>query len=40
MVENIFSSPLIGLFDSLNKRFGVRRSFFNSFDGNVDLSMI
>lgn len=36
-LENIFTSPIIGPIRFLNKRFGVAGSFFNSFDGQVDL---
>lgn len=36
-LENIFTSPLVGPIRFLNKRFGVAGSFFNSFDGQVDL---
>jgi hypothetical protein len=36
-LENIFSSPLIAPLRILNKRFGFGGSFFNSFDGQVDL---
>lgn len=36
-LENILRSPIIGPIRFLNKRFGVAGSFFNSFDGSVDL---
>lgn len=36
-LENIFTSPLIAPIKFLNKRFGYGGSFFNHFDGNVDL---
>jgi PhoD related phosphatase len=36
-LENIFQSPIIGPIRFLNKRFGVAGSFFNHFDGQVDL---
>ena len=36
-LENILQSPIIGPIRFLNKRFGVAGSFFNAFDGNVDL---
>ncbi|KAI6786116.1 hypothetical protein KC327_g19294, partial [Hortaea werneckii] len=36
-LENILQSPLIGPLRFLNKRFGIAGSFFNQFDGNVDL---
>ncbi|KUJ20274.1 uncharacterized protein LY89DRAFT_682032 [Mollisia scopiformis] len=36
-LENIFSSPLIAPIKFLNKRFGFGGSFFNHFDGSVDL---
>ncbi|KAK0633490.1 hypothetical protein B0T14DRAFT_466422 [Immersiella caudata] len=36
-LENIFSSPLIGPIKFLNRRMGLGGSFFNSFDGSVDL---
>ncbi|KAF4632418.1 hypothetical protein G7Y89_g5706 [Cudoniella acicularis] len=36
-LENIFSSPLIAPIKFLNKRFGLGGSFFNRFDGSVDL---
>lgn len=36
-LENIFTSPIIGPIRFLNKRFGVAGSFFNHFDGQVDL---
>lgn len=36
-LENIFTSPVIGPIRFLNKRFGIAGSFFNHFDGQVDL---
>ncbi|KAK5055402.1 hypothetical protein LTR84_013152 [Exophiala bonariae] len=36
-LENILSSPFIAPIRLLNKRFGVAGSFFNQFDGSVDL---
>lgn len=36
-LENIFRSPIIGPIRFLNRRFGVAGSFFNRFDGQVDL---
>ena len=36
-LENILQSPIIGPIRFLNKRFGVAGSFFNQFDGGVDL---
>jgi hypothetical protein len=36
-LENILRSPIIGPLRFLNKRFGVAGSFFNQFDGGVDL---
>ena len=36
-LENIFNSPIIGPLRLLNKRFGFGGSFFNQFDGGVDL---
>ncbi|KAK4457618.1 hypothetical protein QBC42DRAFT_317422 [Cladorrhinum samala] len=36
-LENIFSSPLIAPIKLLNRRVGLGGSFFNSFDGSVDL---
>ncbi|KAJ4295874.1 hypothetical protein N0V88_004576 [Collariella sp. IMI 366227] len=36
-LENIFSSPLMGPIKLLNRRMGLGGSFFNSFDGSVDL---
>ncbi|KAF7896042.1 hypothetical protein EAF00_006057 [Botryotinia globosa] len=36
-LENIFSSPLMGPLKFMNKRFGFGGSFFNHFDGSVDL---
>ncbi|KAJ8061232.1 hypothetical protein OCU04_010304 [Sclerotinia nivalis] len=36
-LENIFSSPLMGPLKFMNKRFGFGGSFFNNFDGSVDL---
>ncbi|KAI9738709.1 MAG: hypothetical protein M1834_008214 [Cirrosporium novae-zelandiae] len=36
-LENIFSSPIIGPMRFLNRRFGLGGSFFNHFDGQVDL---
>ncbi|KAI9677011.1 MAG: hypothetical protein M1817_006850 [Caeruleum heppii] len=36
-LENILTSPIIGPIRFLNKRFGVAGSFFNHFDGQVDL---
>ncbi|SPN97156.1 uncharacterized protein DNG_00672 [Cephalotrichum gorgonifer] len=36
-LENIFSSPLMGPAKFLNRRFGFGGSFFNKFDGSVDL---
>ncbi len=36
-LENILRSPLIGPIRFLNKRFGLAGTFFNSFDGSVDL---
>ncbi|WEW55670.1 hypothetical protein PRK78_001103 [Emydomyces testavorans] len=36
-LENIFSSPIIAPIRLLNRRFGLGGSFFNKFDGQVDL---
>jgi hypothetical protein len=36
-LENILQSPLIAPIRFLNKRFGLAGSFFNQFDGKVDL---
>ncbi|KAK0703746.1 hypothetical protein B0T26DRAFT_681386 [Lasiosphaeria miniovina] len=36
-LENIFASPLMGPVKFLNRRVGLGGSFFNSFDGSVDL---
>ena len=36
-LENILSSPLMGVIRLLNKRFGIAGGFFNQFDGSVDL---
>ncbi|ESZ96425.1 hypothetical protein SBOR_3157 [Sclerotinia borealis F-4128] len=36
-LENIFASPLMGPLKFMNKRFGFGGSFFNHFDGSVDL---
>ncbi|KHJ34195.1 putative transcription factor [Erysiphe necator] len=36
-LENIFRSPAIAPIRFLNKKFGIGESFFNHFDGNVDL---
>ncbi|AEO65883.1 uncharacterized protein THITE_152620 [Thermothielavioides terrestris NRRL 8126] len=36
-LENIFSSPVMGPIKLLNRRMGIGGSFFNSFDGSVDL---
>ncbi|KAK4648642.1 uncharacterized protein QC761_112010 [Podospora bellae-mahoneyi] len=36
-LENIFSSPIIAPVKLLNRRVGLGGSFFNSFDGSVDL---
>ncbi|KAL1585354.1 hypothetical protein WHR41_05919 [Cladosporium halotolerans] len=36
-LENILRSPVIAPLRLLNKRFGVAGSFFNQFDGGVDL---
>ena len=36
-LENILSSPVIAPIKLLNKRFGFAGSFFNKFDGKVDL---
>ena len=36
-LENILNSPIIGPIRFLNKRFGLAGSFFNHFDGQVDL---
>ncbi|AEO54125.1 hypothetical protein MYCTH_2296300 [Thermothelomyces thermophilus ATCC 42464] len=36
-LENIFASPVMGPVKFLNRRFGLGGSFFNSFDGSVDL---
>jgi hypothetical protein len=36
-LENIFRSPIVGVFRFLNKRFGIGGNFFNKFDGQVDL---
>ncbi|KAK4143226.1 uncharacterized protein C8A04DRAFT_29041 [Dichotomopilus funicola] len=36
-LENIFASPLMGPVKFLNRRIGFGGSFFNSFDGSVDL---
>ena len=36
-LENIFRSPIIGPIRFLNRRFGLAGSFFNRFDGQVDL---
>lgn len=36
-LENILTAPIIAPLKLLNKRFGFAGSFFNQFDGNVDL---
>ncbi|KAK0730465.1 hypothetical protein B0H67DRAFT_652421 [Lasiosphaeris hirsuta] len=36
-LENIFASPILGPIKFLNRRMGLGGSFFNSFDGSVDL---
>ncbi|EAQ92587.1 hypothetical protein CHGG_00822 [Chaetomium globosum CBS 148.51] len=36
-LENIFASPVMGPIKFLNRRMGIGGSFFNSFDGSVDL---
>ncbi|KAK3394778.1 hypothetical protein B0H63DRAFT_57769 [Podospora didyma] len=36
-LENIFNSPLMGPIKFMNRRVGFGGSFFNSFDGSVDL---
>lgn len=36
-LENLFRSPIIGPIRFLNRRFGLAGSFFNHFDGQVDL---
>lgn len=36
-LENVFRSPIIAPIRLLNKRFGFGGSFFNSFDGSVEL---
>ncbi|CAK7265893.1 hypothetical protein SEPCBS119000_001740 [Sporothrix epigloea] len=36
-LENVFASPLLGPVKFMNRRFGFGGSFFNSFDGSVDL---
>ncbi|KAK3330140.1 hypothetical protein B0H66DRAFT_586547 [Apodospora peruviana] len=36
-LENIFASPILGPIKFLNRRVGLGGSFFNSFDGSVDL---
>ncbi|KAK4229525.1 hypothetical protein QBC38DRAFT_104450 [Podospora fimiseda] len=36
-LENIFSSPFIAPIKLLNRRIGLGGSFFNSFDGSIDL---
>ncbi|KAK3301104.1 uncharacterized protein B0H64DRAFT_382612 [Chaetomium fimeti] len=36
-LENIFASPVMGPIKFLNRRVGIGGSFFNSFDGSVDL---
>lgn len=36
-LENIFSSPIMAPAKFLNKRFGFGGSFFNDFDGSIDL---
>ncbi|KAK3987395.1 hypothetical protein QBC44DRAFT_372068 [Cladorrhinum sp. PSN332] len=36
-LENIFSSPVIAPIKFFNRRIGLGGSFFNSFDGSVDL---
>ncbi|KAM7222284.1 hypothetical protein V8F06_002311 [Rhypophila decipiens] len=36
-LENVFSSPIMGPMKFLNRRMGFGGSFFNSFDGSVDL---
>jgi len=36
-LENIFSSPVLGPIKFLNRRIGLGGSFFNTFDGSVDL---
>ncbi|KAK3362731.1 hypothetical protein B0T25DRAFT_14438 [Lasiosphaeria hispida] len=36
-LENIFASPVLGPIKFLNRRMGLGGSFFNSFDGSVDL---
>ncbi|KAK1757453.1 hypothetical protein QBC47DRAFT_156651 [Echria macrotheca] len=36
-LENVFSSPILGPIKFMNRRMGLGGSFFNSFDGSVDL---
>ncbi|KAK3694091.1 hypothetical protein B0T22DRAFT_61208 [Podospora appendiculata] len=36
-LENIFASPVLGPIKFMNRRMGLGGSFFNSFDGSVDL---
>lgn len=36
-LENVFSSPVLGPVKLLNRRMGIGGSFFNRFDGSVDL---
>ncbi len=36
-LENIFTSPIVGPIRFLSKRFGIAGSFFNKFDGQVEL---
>ncbi|KAL2756881.1 hypothetical protein ACRALDRAFT_2121341 [Sodiomyces alcalophilus JCM 7366] len=36
-LENIFTSPIMGPVKLLNRRFGFAGSFFNHFDGSIDL---
>ncbi|POS84294.1 hypothetical protein EPUL_003418 [Erysiphe pulchra] len=36
-LENIFRSPAVAPIKFLNKKFGIGGSFFNHFDGNIDL---
>lgn len=36
-LETFLKSPFLGLLRFLNKRFGVAQSFFNNFDGEIDI---
>ncbi|RKF53168.1 Uncharacterized protein OnM2_108019 [Erysiphe neolycopersici] len=36
-LENLFRSPAVAPIKFLNKNFGIGGSFFNQFDGNIDL---